>query len=105
MVKNYETNKLAPGLVFIVVLATAGQLEATARNHEIPGQATSGQPGAAALSVRVFYQSASTVPRSIHLIFPLYQTVDWRDTESLGGPTAPSSQVQRVEDREERKYG
>ena len=41
------------------------------RNHDIPGQATSGQLEAAALSVRVFYQSASTVPRCIHSVFPL----------------------------------
>ena len=40
------------------------------RYHEIPGQATSGQLEAAALSVGVFYQPASTFPRCIHLVFP-----------------------------------
>ena len=34
-------------------------------NHEIPGQATSGQLEVVVLSVRVFYQSASSVPRCI----------------------------------------
>ena len=47
-------------------------LEATAINNEIPGrQATSGQLEASTLSVRVFYQFASAVPRSLHLDFPL----------------------------------
>ena len=41
------------------------------RYHEIPGQATSGQLEAAALSVGVFYQSAGAVPGCIHLVLPL----------------------------------
>ena len=39
------------------------------RNHEIPGRATDGQLQAAASSVRVIYQSASTVPCCVHLVF------------------------------------
>ena len=46
------------------------------RYHEIPGQATSGQLEAAALSVGVFYQPASTFPRCIRLVFPPSQVFD-----------------------------
>ena len=41
------------------------------RNHEMPDHATAGQLQAAALSVRVIYQSASTAPYCVHLVFPL----------------------------------
>ena len=41
------------------------------KNHEMPGQATAGQLQAAALSVRVIYQSASTAPCFVHSVFPL----------------------------------
>ena len=53
------------------------------RNHEIPGRATDGQLQAAALSVRVIYQSASTVPCCVHLEFRLARRTKLRYDATL----------------------
>ena len=42
----------------------------------MPGQATAGQLQAAALSVRVIYQSASTAPCCVHMVFPLTRSAE-----------------------------
>ena len=47
------------------------QKQKNTRNQEIPGPTTADQLHAAALSVRVVYQSAGTVPWCIPLVFPL----------------------------------
>ena len=50
----------------------ADQLAIKLKNHEngMSGPATVGQLHAAALSVRVLHQSASTVPSCIHVVLP-----------------------------------
>ena len=51
--------------------------------HELLGEATSGQLEAATLSVRVFYQSASTVPCCIHLVSPLTRSTKQCDVPAI----------------------
>ena len=51
------------------------------RNHTISGPATACELLAAALSVRLFHQSASTVPCCIHVVLPLTRSTKPRSAD------------------------